>query len=145
MTISVAEGIWKRRLRLTSWQPIYAHNADLRARAFSHIGYTYRQMKQPVKAKEGFERSLQALPNQPAIHVQLGLIAQLGGDPAEAVRQFTHAMRLQPTDVGMLLLANALLEEGKTKESDIILKRAEGLSKDIDAAEKQAQSLLRDD
>ena len=124
---------------------LYAHNADLRARAFSHIGYTYRQMKQPVKAKEGFERSLQALPNQPAIHVQLGLIAQLGGDPAEAVRQFTHAMRLQPTDVGMLLLANALLEEGKTKESDIILKRAEGLSKDIDAAEKQAQSLLRDD
>ena len=102
----------------------------------------YRQMGQPAKAKESFEMSLQAVPNQPAIMVQLGVINQLGGDAPAAVRYFSHAMALQPTDVGLLLLANALLEEGKTKESNAILDRAVQMSKNIDAAQKQAQSLL---
>jgi protein O-mannosyl-transferase len=114
----------------------------IRAKAYANLGYTCRQIGQPAQAKQSFEMSLKAMPNQPTIMVQLGLINQLGGDAPTAVRYFSHAMALQPTDVGLLLLANALLEEGKTSESNAILDRAVRMSKNIDAAQKQAQSLL---
>ena len=126
--------------RIVAEQPILA---DLiRAQAYASMGHTYHQMKQEAKAKESFEQSLRFEPNQPIIMVQLGLIAQLSDDPASAVRDFSRAMKLQPTDVGLLLLANALLEEGQTAESDNVLNQAVHLSKNIDAAQAQAKNLL---
>lgn len=117
----------------------------LRSRAYGSLGYAYRQMKQPNNAKQCFEKSLDGVPNQPVIMVQLGLIAELNDDDAAtAVHYFSRAMDLEPTDVGLLLLANALLEEGKTSDSNAVLDRAEKLSKDIDAAAAQAKSLLEE-
>jgi len=122
-----------------------ARGAFLRSRAYGKLGYLYRQKKQPMKAKQCFEMSLRAVPNQPIIMVQLGLIAELDeNDAATAVRYFTRAMQLQPTDVGLILLANALAEEGESSESDKALERAAKLSKDMDAAQEQARSLLED-
>jgi protein O-mannosyl-transferase len=122
-----------------------ARGEGLRSRAYGSLGYLYRQMKQPMKAKQCFEKSLQAVPNQPMIMVQLGLIAQLDeDDTATAVRHFTRAMALEPTDVGLLLLANALLEEGQISESNAVLERAYKLSKNIEAAGKQAKALLEE-
>ena len=126
--------------RIVAEQP--AQPNFIRAGAYANMGHTYHQMGQTAKAKESFEQSLKFEPNQPTVMVELGLIAQLGGDTATAVHEFSQAMRLQPTDVGLLLLANALLEEGKTAESDKILDQAVRLSKDIDAAEAQAKKLL---
>jgi protein O-mannosyl-transferase len=122
-----------------------ARGLGLRSRAYGSLGYVYRQVKQPLKAKQSFEMALRVEPNQPIILMQLGLIAQLDdNDTATAVRYFRHAMALEPTDVGLILLANALKEEGKNEESDAILQRAEKLSKNIEAAEKQAESLLEE-
>jgi hypothetical protein len=58
------------------------------------------------------------------------------------VREFSRAMKLQPTDVGLLLLANALLEEGHSAESDNVLQQAERVSKDIEKAEARAKEML---
>jgi tetratricopeptide (TPR) repeat protein len=122
---------------------LHAPGPSFRARSYANLGYAYRQARQPMKAKESFQMSLQSQPDQPAILVQLGLIAQIDeSDPAAAVRDFSRAMSLQPTDVGLLLLANALIEDGKTAESNTVLERAERLSKNIDAAQKQAQTLV---
>jgi protein O-mannosyl-transferase len=122
-----------------------ARGEALRSRAYGSLGYLYRQMKQPMKAKQSFEKSLETGPNQAIIMVQLGLIAQLDeDDAAAAVHYFTRAMAVEPTDVGFILLANALAEEGKTSESNAALERAEKLSKDMDAAGKQAASLLQE-
>jgi tetratricopeptide (TPR) repeat protein len=121
----------------------YSHNPPFQAQAFSYLGYAYRATGETEKAKQAFEASLHLLPPQPAIMVQLGVIDQLEGDPKTAVNLFAGAMRMQPTDVGFLLLANALIEEGgHQKEADLMVERAERMSKDIDAAEKQAKSLL---
>jgi Tfp pilus assembly protein PilF len=121
----------------------HTHNPEFQAQALAAQGYTYRKMGETAKAKQAFEASLQLLPNQPVILVQLGIIDQLGGDPHMAVVLFARAMRMQPTDVGLLLLANALIEEGgHQKEADALVERATNMSKDIDAAEKQAKSLL---
>jgi protein O-mannosyl-transferase len=109
---------------------------------YGYLGYTYKEMGQPVKAKENFERSLEIDPNQPAILVQIGLIDQLSGDAPAAVQEFVRAMKLQPTDVGLLLLSNALMEEGHSAESDQFLEQAEKISKDIEKAERRAKELL---
>ncbi len=117
----------------------------IRSRAYTGLGYLYRQMKQPKNAKQCFQKALEAVPNQPVIMVQLGLIAELDdNDSATAVHYFSRAMDLDPTDVGLLLLANAFLEQGKISESNKVLDRAEKLSKDIDAAAAQAKSLLEE-
>jgi len=125
--------------RVVTEQPTYA---QVRAQAYANMGYNYVDLKQPLKARECFEHSLVIEPDQAPVMVQLGLIAQLGGDTPTAVQDFKRAMRLQPTDVGLLLLANALLEEGQTAESDNVLLQAEKISKDIGKAEVRAKGLL---
>ncbi|MGO8796184.1 MAG: hypothetical protein ACLQLC_15285 [Candidatus Sulfotelmatobacter sp.] len=117
--------------------------APLRAKAYADIGNTYRQMKQPAQAKQSFEASLALVSNQPAVIMQLGLIAQLyENDPASAVHLYARAMQLQPTDVGLLLLGNALLEEGHDQEGNAALEHADRISKNIDEARKQAEALV---
>ena len=129
------------RYRIVTVQRI---NPTLRAQAYADMGYIYRQLKQPMKAKPCFETSLQLVPKQPVLMVQLGLIAQLDEkDNAAAVRDYAAAMKLQPTDVGLLLLGNALLEEGgHDDEANKILERADRISKNIYEAQKQAQALV---
>jgi len=70
------------------------------------------------------------------------LIDQKDGDFAEAARQFSHAMSVQPTDVGFLLLARALQQEGRSDEADSILERVKRLSPNLAEAQATADGLL---
>ncbi len=117
---------------------------SFRAKALDSLGVTYRRMGKPMQAKRSFEMSLEAEPNQPLVLVQLGLIAEVDeNDAPAAVSLFTRAVKLQPSDVGFLLLGNALMEEGgHDDEANAMLERASRLSKNIDEAEKQAQALV---
>jgi len=117
-------------------------NAGTRARAYSSLGYAYRQMGDSMKAKQAFEASLQFSPGQPPVMVALGVIEEREGDVSAAVRQFSHAMALQPTDVGYLLLAQALQQEGHADEAKAALERAAQLSRNLPQAQVQAESLL---
>ena len=74
--------------------------------------------------------------------VGLGLIAEKNGDFAEAVRQYSRAMAVQPTDVGFLLVAHALQQEGKTEEAKAITDRVARFSPNFSEAQKTAESLL---
>ena len=121
----------------------HSANAGLRAKASANMGSAYHQLGQQAKAIESFEASLQAEPGQPSVMVALGAIEQTSGDLPGAIHQYTQAMRLQPTDVGFILLGNALLEEGgHEREGNAMLERANRISKNIDEAEKQANALL---
>jgi tetratricopeptide (TPR) repeat protein len=117
-------------------------NVGVRARAYVDLGLSYRQMGQSMKAKEYLETSLQLAPRQPTIMVIVGLIAQKSGDLPGAVQQYSRAMALQPTDVGFLLLARALQQEGHDNEASAMLERAARLSSNFPEARKQAESLL---
>jgi tetratricopeptide (TPR) repeat protein len=121
-----------------------AVNPMIRAKAYAALGYIYRRQGQPKQATDSLEMSLRAEPRQPTVLVQLGLIAQVDqNDARSAVQWFARAMQLQPTDVGMLLLGNALMEEGgHEKEANAALERAAQLSRNMDDAEKQAKALL---
>jgi tetratricopeptide (TPR) repeat protein len=121
-----------------------AGSPRLRAKAYANLGFAYRQMGESAKAKQAFETSLQLMPDQPSVMVTLGLIAQRAGDLPEAVEQYSRAMALRPTDVGFLLLARALQQEGHNTEADEMLQRAANLSSNLSQAQKRAESLLNE-
>jgi Flp pilus assembly protein TadD len=82
------------------------------------------------------------MPNRPIAIVGLGLIALHDGDFAEAVHQFSHAMTLQPTDVGYLLLARALEQAGRPADAEAARQTAKQLSPNFDEAIKEADGLI---
>ena len=78
----------------------------------------------------------------PMAMIGLGLIAQKDGDLPDAVRQYSRAMAVQPTDVGYLLLAQALQQQGRSDEAKATFERVARLSPNLAEAQKTAESLL---
>lgn len=129
-------------IRLYQKVGTYAADKGLRAMAYGNLGSAYRQIGEFGQAKQYFDAALQLAPDQTLSMVGLGLIAQRNGDLPEAVRQYSHAMAVQPTDVGFLLLAKALQEEGHTDEANAIYERVSRLSPNLPEAQKSVESLL---
>ena len=122
---------------------LHAGDVNLRATAYGNLGSAYRQMGELVKAKQCFETALQLAPDRTMAMamIGLGLIAERNGDPSEAVRQYSRAMSVQPTDVGFLLLARALQQEGRSNEANAILERVSRSSPNLAEAQAMAESL----
>ena len=120
----------------------YAGDPGIRSRAYADLGSAYRQTGERTKAKQCFETALQLSPNETIAMVGLGLIAEKDGAFAEAVRQYSRAMAVKPTDVGFLLVAHALQQEGDTDEANAILERVARFSPDLPAAQEMERSLL---
>ena len=126
------------------YQMVARHAADLgmRATAYSSLGFAYRGMGQATKAKQCFETALRLEPDWARAMTGLGLIAQENGDMTEAIRQYSRAVAVQPTDVGYLLLAQALRQEGRLDEATAISERVARFSPNLAEAQKTAESFL---
>jgi len=122
---------------------LYAPDAGLRATSYFNLGHAYRQMGELMKAKQCFEVALQLTPQQPMAlaMIGLGLIAEKNGDLPEAIHQYSGAMASQPTDAGLLLLAHALQQEGRSDEANAILERVAHTSQNLAEAQATAESL----
>ncbi len=99
-------------------------------------------MGQATKAKQCFETALQLEPDWARAMTGLGLIAQENGDRTEAIRQYSRAVAVQPTDVGYLLLARALRQEGRLDEATAISERVARFSPNLAEAQKAVESFL---
>jgi protein O-mannosyl-transferase len=126
------------------YQMVARHAADLgmRATAYSSMGFAYRGMGQSMKARQCFETALQLEPDWARAMTGLGLIAQDNGDLDTAIRQYSRAAAVQPTDVGYLLLAQALQQQGRSDEATAISERVARFSPNLAEAQKTADSLL---
>ena len=126
------------------YEMVAHHAADLgmRASAYSSLGFAYRGMGQSTKAKQCFETALQLEPNWARAMTGLGLIAQENSDLTEAIRQYSRAAAVQPTDVGYLLLAQALRQQGRLDEATAISERVARLSPNPAEAQKTVESFL---
>ncbi|MGB9234733.1 MAG: tetratricopeptide repeat protein, partial [Terriglobales bacterium] len=121
---------------------LHAAQPGVRAAAYGNLGSAYRQLGDFVTAKQCFETSLKFAPDRPMAMIGLGLIAQSNGDFDEALRQYSRAMAIQPTDIGYLLIAGALEQQGHSDQASAIRERVARYSPDFPAAQKEAQSLL---
>jgi tetratricopeptide (TPR) repeat protein len=126
------------------YQMVARHAADsgMRASAYSSLGFAYRGMGQATRAKQCFEMALQLEPDWARAMTGLGLIAQENGDTTEAIRQYSRAAAVQPTDVGYLLLAQALRQDGRLDEATAISERVARFSPNLAEAQKAVDSFL---
>ena len=115
-----------------------------RASGYDRLGFVYRKMGEPVKAKQCFETVLQLAPDRARAMTGLGLIAQDSGDLPEAVRQYSRALAAEPTDIGYLLLAQALQREGRLDDANAIYEQVAHFSLNLArGAERGAVASLR--
>lgn len=126
------------------YQTMLRMNSDarLQADAYSNLGSTYRAMGDYAHARENYRASLELVPGNPAVLVQMGVLAQKMSDLDEAITDYTQAMAIQPTDVGYLLLARALSQSGRAADAEAAKKQAESLSRDLARAQQEVDILL---
>lgn len=122
-------------LRLTS-------DKGLRAYALVNMGSDYRLLKDYARARESYEAGLRVNPEAARAFTGLGVIAQKNGQFDEAVRNYSRAVELEPSDVGYLLLAKALDQSGLTTASRSAIEAAQRISPDLDHAQQAVHELL---
>lgn len=122
-------------LRLTS-------DKSLRAYAFVNLGSDYRHLKDYAKAKESYEDALRINPEAARAFVGLGVLAQKTGAFDEAVRNYSRAVELEPSDVSYILLSQALEQRGQPAAARSALEAAQRISPDLDRAQQAVRDLL---
>jgi tetratricopeptide (TPR) repeat protein len=115
---------------------------NIRATAFANLGSIYRGLRDYPASMDNYESALKLNPDLPIALVGTGLLAQKRWDYPRAAEQYAHAMRVQPTSVGYLLLARALEQSGHSAEAREALEHARQLSSNLDADQKTADALV---
>jgi len=122
--------------------PRLTQNPRLLALAFTNLGYAYYSERKLDQARQSFDSALEQQPENPQAFLGLGLMAYVAGDDAQAVTQYQKALRLQASDLGYLLLAQALDREGQAANASAARAAAEHVSRNFDAATAAVQRLL---
>jgi tetratricopeptide (TPR) repeat protein len=121
-------------LRLTS-------DKGLRAYAFVNLGTDYRHVKDYRRAKESYEAALLINPQTARAFVGLGVLAQKTGEFDQAVKDYSRAAELEPSDVAYLLLSQALQQSGQAAASQAALEAAKRVSPDFERAQQAVRDL----
>jgi protein O-mannosyl-transferase len=119
-----------------------APDANSRAAALSLMGSAFALSGDFERAKLSYKYALQQNPDYGAALVGSGLLAERDGDFPLATAQLSHAMKVGPSDVGYLLLAQALRRAGRLAEANDADLRARQISHDLAQARQSAAQLL---
>jgi protein O-mannosyl-transferase len=113
-----------------------------RSLALGWLGSAFTQMGDLQRAKKSYSYALRENPDNTGALVGSGLLAEREGDPAFAVERISHAMKVEPTDVGYLLLAQAYSRAGQSAEASDAIARAQSMSRDFAQTRKSADEAL---
>ena len=133
----VAEAVeeYQATLRLAS-------DPKIRTDAYANLGSACRQLRDYARAKENFTAALQLDPNKPMALIGLGLLAQKTGDYPEAITLYIHAMSVEPTAVGYVLLGRAQQQAAHAPEAQAAYDKAKQLTTDWNGTQQAADELL---
>jgi len=120
----------------------FTRDTGLQANAYTNLGGAYRKIGDPSHAKASYEAALGLAPQNSTALMGMGLLAQSRGDLPEAIREYSQAVAVQPTDVAYLLLARALEQTGRVQEARAARDEARRISSDISQAEQNVDRLL---
>jgi tetratricopeptide (TPR) repeat protein len=121
-----------------------ADDSKTRSIILSRLVLVYLQIGDLNRARPSCSRALKENPKNGAALVGCGLLAEREGDLESATAQISEAMKVEPTDVGYLLLAQALRREGKA-EAENAQTQAQRISLDISQARQSAEQILDTD
>ena len=117
-------------------------NLWLRSTTLARMGSAYRQLGEFELARQSFQKALEINPNQAEVWLSLGIVTQLSGDPSASIPAYSQAVKLQPSDVGYLLLARALQQTGQGDAAQTAISEARRLSRDFPAAQRTVDAVL---
>jgi Flp pilus assembly protein TadD len=117
-------------------------NSGMRAAALTNLGYVYRNLGDTPNAMDSWQQAIALDASSARAWIGLGLVAQSGGRLDSAVSDYSRGVELQPSDVGYLLLAQALEKSGRNSEAQSAMAQAQRLSKNIAGARQTANDLL---
>ena len=117
-------------------------NAERRAEIFADMGHAYRSLGDVAGARRSFDAALALDARSYRGWIGAGLVAQKSGDLAAAIRDYSQAVKVHPSDVGYLLLAAALQQNGSNDEAQAATQHARFMSPNLDEAQRTVDGLL---
>ncbi len=145
----IALGIYEQRQgyaadAIAQYQRALQNTSDTetRAVALSNMGSAYLDMKDRDRAQQSFDKALQADPNNVPALIGSGLIAQKSGNPDSAIRQYTKAVSIKPSDLGYTLLGRAFEQSGRPSEATAAYAMAKTLSADEQSTRSAVDHML---
>ena len=122
-----------------------ATDTQLRASAFANLGTVYFAVHDYDHAQQNFDSAIKLKHPFPIALLDMGLIAQKtavkADDWKQAAAYFAMFVGVDPSDVGYVLLANALRNAGRPADADWAFQQALRLSSDINQAQLKAAQL----
>lgn len=119
-----------------------APDAKTRATAGSQLGLALTELGDIEGARKSYAYALTQNPESMLALVGGGLLAERDGDTALAIEQISRAMKIEGTDVGYLLLAQALRRAGRSSEAEAAVAHARDISINIEKAQDSAAKIL---
>lgn len=112
------------------------------AAAWSELGQAHLQLRHYDQASESFQNALHLSPENEMALIGSGMVALRQEQPNVAVAQLAHAVKIDPSDVNLLLLSQALRRAGRAAEADSAAAQAQKISSDFSQAQIAATQFL---
>lgn len=126
-----------------------ATDPQLRASAYADLGTVYFALRDYAKAQQNFDSALKLNGVFPIALFDMGLIAQKSAENAgpgtdlwnRAADYFAQLVAIDPSDVGYLVLSNALHQAGRHDEANLAYQQALRLSRNIGQTRQRVAQL----
>jgi tetratricopeptide (TPR) repeat protein len=118
-----------------------AQDSNSRAVALSDLAAAYLQTGDFDHARTNYVYALQQNPDNVSALEGSGLVAERDGDFTLAVARIAHAVEVEPSDVGYLLLEQALRRAGRAADADDADAHAQRISQDFGQARRSAAQI----
>ncbi len=125
---------YDRTIHLTS-------DAGLLAATYANLGAAHRKLGEDQKARDSYDRALQLNPNQSNAYLGLGELLEKQNQLDEAIRNYSKAVDLRPTDTGFMFLGHALESAGRRTEALAAYQAALRLSPEMPEAQRAVDAL----
>ena len=117
-------------------------NPKLRSEAYNNLALISREIGDYATARDDFQRAVDLSPRYVGAWVGLGLAAQKTGDLNLAIQAYSHALQIQPSGSGYLLLAQALEKSGRKQEAEVAMQQAKRVSESLATDQRTTAQLL---
>ena len=112
------------------------------ASAWVELGQAHSELGQYDQAAASYQNALRLSPENDSALIGSGLVALRQGQADVAVVQFARAVKIEPSAVNYLLLAQALRRANRLAEANSALAQAQKISPDLAQAQIVAAQFL---
>jgi len=126
---------------ITTENPAY-QNKTVKAAAFANAGHAFRVLGEIAQARDYLKQSVALDPDRFEPWLDYGIVSQQLGDVTTAIHAYYQSVNIHPTDVGYLLLAQALKEDAHPVEAKWAEQKAKDLTRDYPSAQQAAARMI---